>query len=144
MRVATLRVGEDMTRLAIPYFGSRVAPRLDGARSLLLLDIENDEVRSRQSVEIKSRTSADTLRFMKEHGVEVIICGGIDQHSLRLLRSRGINIFSWITGEVDDAIRLFLAGNLKTGTMLDLRGRGRGAGRGAEGSDRPYMHQHEF
>jgi predicted Fe-Mo cluster-binding NifX family protein len=126
MRVATLRVGEDMTRLAIPYFGSRVAPRLDGARSLLLLDIENDEVRSRQS------------------GVEVIICGGIDQHSLRLLRSRGINIFSWITGEVDDAIRLFLAGNLKTGTMLDLRGRGRGAGRGAEGSDRPYMHQHEF
>jgi predicted Fe-Mo cluster-binding NifX family protein len=138
MAIAYLHPGVIMIRLAIPYFGSRVAPRLDGARRLLLLSIEDGKVTSRESVETSSRTSAGKLRLMKRREVGVVICGGIDQQSLRLFRSSGMRIFSWITGEVDDAVRMFLRGDLKPGTMLDLRAGRHASRQGAdEGTGRP-------
>ena len=95
-----------------------MAPRLDGARSLLLLDIESDEVSSRQSVEIQSRTSADTLRFMKEHGVEVIICGGITNDEQEQIRLKEITVIPWVTGDADRAIDVYLKGRLEPGSIL--------------------------
>jgi len=133
-----------MIKLAIPDFRGRIAPRLDYAQDLLLLTIENGEVVEKRPMRFVSYSFAERMQLMKDQGVDVLICGGIDHQSMRLLRASGIELYSWVTGEVDDAIKMFLKGDLKPGTMLDSRGRRRARGHGAGGRRNRSAHPHSI
>jgi predicted Fe-Mo cluster-binding NifX family protein len=106
-------------KLAIPVFGTRIAPRLDHAQYLLFLTVENGKVVGKQPKQTPSWTTAERLQLMKSQGIDVVICGGVDLQSQHLLRASGMELYFWITGEVDDAIASFLKGDLEAGKMLD-------------------------
>jgi predicted Fe-Mo cluster-binding NifX family protein len=60
--------------------------------------------------------------MLTELGVEAVICGGIDRFCERRLSFLGLQVYAWVTGEVEEALRLFLEGRLESGQIMDSGG----------------------
>ena len=60
---------------------------------------------------------------MLELGVDTVICGGIDRWSVESLRSEGVTIYGWVTGEVEDAVESLLSGELDSEATVQAGGR---------------------
>jgi len=121
--------------VAVPIFGSRVSPRFDCAPSLVLATVEEGKVTTRETIPIRQNNPLSRITWLCQQGIGVVICGAISGFSFRLLTDRGIRIFPWISGEVDDALQLFLAGQLKSGLIIGPGGRGRRCRRRGWGSN---------
>lgn len=113
-------------KIAIPVFGTRIAPRFDCSRSFLVISTENGEVISRQELPTAPWTQLETVRKLTELGVDTLVCGGIDRASWGQLSLFGVRIFSWITGEAEDAMTCLLRGDLEPNMMLGPGGHARG------------------
>ena len=100
-------------KLAIPLFGPRVSPRFDHAPRLLLLSLERGRVVSREEIPLNPLTVWQRVEKLKELGVEIVICGGIDESSKCWLIDQKIQVIPFVAGEASRAVIDFLAGRLK-------------------------------
>jgi len=110
-------------RIAIPLFDGRVAPRFDCAQRLLVIDGGQDDAPSGHTESPLAGPPHERIRALVELGADVLICGGIDCLSASLLARYPIRVFSWVTGEADDALAAFLAGALESGAIMGAGGR---------------------
>ena len=110
-------------KIAIPLFGTRISPRFDHTKKFLLVSAENGKIIDRQELLTEGWTSLTRIKRLRELGVDTLICSGIDCFSARQLDFYGVRIYSWVTGEVEDALRCFLEGKLESGTMMGPGGR---------------------
>lgn len=127
-------------KIAIPIFGTRVSPRFDYAREFLLSKAANGMVIEREELSSDGLTALARVRMILELGVDILICGGIDRISSQQLSFSDIRIYSWVTGESEDALNCFLRGELEPGIMLDSNGRRRGRWRFKGEPPRPDGH----
>jgi predicted Fe-Mo cluster-binding NifX family protein len=111
--------------VAIPIFGSRVSPRFDCAPSMLLATVEEGRVVRRETVSTADRNPLARIGWLCQQQAGVVICGGISGFSIRLLTDRGIQVFPWVWGAVDDALQMFVSGRLESGLIIEPGGRGR-------------------
>ena len=149
-------------KIAIPTFDSRVSPRFDCARSFLVVTVEDNQVSDRQEVMASHWQPNERIDRLLELGVDSVICGGIDRWSVGWLRSSGITVYGWVSGEVEEALQALLKGDLDEEVVMEggrcrcrrflgdknagagrrgqdspnrgRRGRGRGCGRGFDDS----------
>ena len=114
-----LRKGVDM-KIAIPLFGTRISPRFDHAPSAMLINTDDDEkaVVDIYEMSLQDLHYLDRVKQLKASGVEVVICGGISNEMLELLRGRKIEVIPWVAGEAKEALRMFLLGKLIPGAIL--------------------------
>jgi predicted Fe-Mo cluster-binding NifX family protein len=110
-------------KIAIPVFQTKISPRFDSTQGFILLHIEKSSVLQRDKLVTESWPVAAKLKQLVDLEVDTVICGGIDVKSMQHLNSNGIRVYSWITGEVDDAIACFLKRGLESGTILGNNGR---------------------
>ena len=110
-------------KLAIPVFHTKISPRFDQAQGFVLLETGHSEVLAREELATKGWSEMDKIRQLVDLGIETLICGGIDRASLQYLSFNGIHVFSWVTGEVDDAVTCFLGNRMKPGIILGEQGR---------------------
>ena len=113
-------------KIAIPVFQTKISPRFDSTQGFILLHIEKSSVLEREKLNTTGWPVSAKLKQLVDLGVDTLICGGIDVKSMQHLNSNGIQIYSWITGEVDDAIACFLRRGLESGTILGNDGRRKG------------------
>ena len=113
-------------KIAIPVFQTKISPRFDSTQGFILLHIENSSVLEREELTTKGWPVSAKLKQLVDLGVDMLICGGIDVKSMQHLNSNGIQVYSWITGQVDDAIACFLRRGLESGTILGNDGRRKG------------------
>ena len=58
--------------------------------------------------------------FLKERGIDVLICGGIGSGAEAALRQQGIELFAGASGDADEAVAAYLRGELvNTGVNCD-------------------------
>jgi predicted Fe-Mo cluster-binding NifX family protein len=124
-------------KIAVPLFGSRIAPRYDCARSLLLVEMEDGRVTGRRTVPMPDSNPFQRARALIDLGVKVLICGGIDGFSQNEFSARGVSVIGWVTGEAGDALEAFLRGDLEPGFMMGPGGRCRGRWRFRRPPGRP-------
>jgi predicted Fe-Mo cluster-binding NifX family protein len=113
-------------KIAIPIFQTKISPRFDSAQSFLLLQIENDSVMKREELPVIGWSLASKRKELMELDIDILICGGIDLESMQYLSSGGIKVYSWITGEIEDALTRFIDKGLESGIILGARGRRKG------------------
>ena len=111
-------------KIAIPMFNSRVSPRFDFASRMLIATIDNREVVERSEHSLKNLNPIRRGALLSELGVNVLICGGISDFSMRLLMGNGIEVIPMVAGEVEDVINLFINGNLNAAIIPIVSGRG--------------------
>jgi predicted Fe-Mo cluster-binding NifX family protein len=102
-----------MTRVAIPIFLDRVSPRLDCARRLLILHIEDNRLVEKRELDISPWSGDEKIIQLRQLGIEQVICGGIRLEDKMGLNRFGIQVASPVFGEIDTVIEAFLRGALK-------------------------------
>lgn len=109
-------------KIAIPVFQTKISPRFDQTQEFVLLEIENDNIIARKTLTTQGWSVLDKMKYLVDLGVNTLICGGIDRASLQYLGFKGIKIYSWVTGEVEDAVSCFLSHRMKPGIILGEHG----------------------
>jgi predicted Fe-Mo cluster-binding NifX family protein len=91
-------------RIAVTVFGSTVSPLFDAAQLLLLADLEQGRVCKLQQESISSLDLTNKLLLLAERRVQVLVCGAISNLLHNALSQRGIRVYPWVSGEVDQVL----------------------------------------
>jgi predicted Fe-Mo cluster-binding NifX family protein len=105
-------------KVAITYWGTRIAPLFDTARKIMILDIEDNDIKDCNEVDMDGVSSFARVGYLHELGVEVLFCGGISEHFFHQLLAAKIKVIPWISGEVADVIEKYL---LESGSFKKFR-----------------------
>lgn len=106
-------------RVAIPLFGTRVAPRCTGAESVMMAIVDGSRVRSKSIHHLENTTVSDYLDFLAELKIETIICGAASESFREEAKLMGLDIVADVAGEADDVLRLLSENSLRPGTRID-------------------------
>ncbi len=99
-------------KIAVPVFNSRISPRFDCAQEMLLVDIADGKIVAQWRISIDGLSSIEKNRMMLNLGVDTLICGGIDHHSMQWLKYHDLLVYAWLSGDVQDILTCFLTGGL--------------------------------
>jgi len=90
------------------------------------LEVIDGNVINRERQPLQAYSAAGKIKKLLEQGVDTLICGGIDCLSRQQIGFNRIEVYSWVTGEIDDAVNCFLRNGLHSGTILGSNGKKEG------------------
>jgi predicted Fe-Mo cluster-binding NifX family protein len=99
-------------KVAIPRFGEAVAPCFEYSATIAIFTLRRRQVVDQTDFSLQSRDAFDRLRLLRDQRVNTLICGGVQAFFEDALVESGISVISWVSGEVDDLLQRFLAGDL--------------------------------
>jgi predicted Fe-Mo cluster-binding NifX family protein len=99
-------------KLAIPHHDGEVTPCFEYTAGITIYSIRKNRVIAHTDFKLHSKEELDRVRLLRDQGVTVLICSGIQTVHERLLLASGIQVISWISGKVSDVLRLYLQNKL--------------------------------
>ena len=105
-------------RVAVPHFGSRVAPRCPYAGWATIADLVEGRIASKTKHDFDVPAEdelGDALQFL---GVEAFVCGGLGRDAACDLEARGIRVIQNVAGEVEEVLGALQRGELHPGYGL--------------------------
>jgi predicted Fe-Mo cluster-binding NifX family protein len=103
-------------KVAIPRFGESIAPCFEYSATIAIFLIEDNQVKSQTDFALQSQRAFDRVRLLRDQGVDTLICGGVQDRFEDLVKATGINVISWVSGNVEELLNQFLCGKLHAGT----------------------------
>lgn len=124
-------------KVALTIWDGRISPVFDVSREALVLTVDNGAVVARASESIETPATALKIDRLICLDVETLVCGAISEPLYHDLVARGVTVFAFVSGEIDEVVTTLLAGALPSDLlcMPGCRGRrnrfrGQCAGRG--------------
>ena len=102
-------------KVAIPRHGETVAPCFGHCTTMAIFTLQDGRVVDQIDFPLSSQEPFDRVRLLRDQEIDTIICGGVQDVHEDSLRGSGIEVISWVSGEVDDLLRLFQRGQLVAG-----------------------------
>jgi len=119
-------------KTAIPIVGTWVSPRFDCGAALLVAEINDGVVTSRQVLPDAASNALQRVARLRELGVDLVVCGAITGFLLRHLAANAIRVFPWVSGEASEVLDALARGELAA-RLPGAAGPGKGRGRGRWG-----------
>jgi predicted Fe-Mo cluster-binding NifX family protein len=104
-------------KVAIAILNDRISPVFDVSRTILVLDIENGEVKAKDIEVFASDNPAHKISKLSELEVQTLICGAITRQTANMLTASGIQTISFVAGHQEDVIAAYLAGTLPNSNL---------------------------
>ncbi len=140
----------EIMKVAIPIWDGRISPLMDTARRLLVAEIDEGQVVSKETVGLPRADIPGHVSFLTNRHIDILICGAISHQLERMLAASGIRSYPWVRGEVGEVIAAYCNGVLQNDNFLlpgcgrrRCRGGGRGRG-GRRGLGRGRMSKEEL
>ena len=99
-------------KAALTVWDGRVSPVFDVSREAVILTIANGAVGGRSTENIEAPTAALKIERLLVLGVETLICGAISEPLHRELTLRGVTVFGFVAGEIDEVVQALIADTL--------------------------------
>jgi len=115
-------------KVAISTDGDIVSAHFGRCPSFTIVDVENGAVKSCEEIGNPGHSPGFIPEFLKSKNVECIIAGGMGARASMLFNEFGIKTMVGVTGKIEDVIKQFTEGNLKSGDSLCNPGAGKGYG----------------
>lgn len=106
------RKGERQMRIGVTYENGEIFQHFGHTEQFKLYDVENGEIKQTQVVDTNGQGHGALSSFLTNAGVEVLICGGIGGGAQTALAAAGIQLFGSVSGNADEAVKNYIAGNL--------------------------------
>jgi predicted Fe-Mo cluster-binding NifX family protein len=103
-------------RVAIPHHDGQVAPCFEYSAHFTIFSVSKNKVVAQTDFTLQSQEELDRVRLLRDQGVTVLICGGIQNAFEGLLPAAGVRVFSWVSGTVNEVLGLFLENKLVSGS----------------------------
>ncbi len=100
-------------KIAVTYEAGQVYQHFGHCAAFKIYQIEQHNIVSSQMVDTQGQGHSALAEFLKNHQVDVLICGGIGGCARCALDAAGIQIYGGVSGDVEDAVVDFLAGDLR-------------------------------
>lgn len=124
-------------RVAISTDGDSVSAHFGRCPSFTIMDIENNKVANRKSVDNPGHHPGAIPKFLHEQGVNCIIAGGMGMNAMNFFNRFGIQVIVGVTGTIDAVAKELETGTLKGGESLCNPGAGKGYGIEKTACDHP-------
>jgi len=98
----------NVKKIAITVFQGRVVSRLESAKHLLLVTIEDEKIKSRELLQLQDEDPLRKIDAIFELKPDIIICGGLSNVCEYKLRHSNIKIIPWVQGNVEYILSLCL------------------------------------
>ena len=127
-------------KIAMPYQDGVLLEHFGCAKEFIIYNVSDLDPVTSEVIAPEDLSHAAVARALKEHGVDVVLCGSIGEHARQAVEGEHMLVFSGITGAADDVLERFLQGNLEA-VDGDFAAKG-GCGGGAERE--PYVETRTF
>lgn len=109
-----------MVKVAIPRMGESVAPCFEYCTTMAIFSVSEAGTVDQVDFPLSSVEPFDRVRLLRDQGVDTLICGGMQDVYEDILKTSGFQVISWVSGYVEDLLRLFLNGDLQSGVELPM------------------------
>ena len=101
-------------RVAITVWGNRISPVLDSAQTLLIAEIKESAIITRQIETCSTASIGDFIAQLSQLKVHALICGALTHEPATLLSTNGIEVIPFMTGKAELILDFYAkGGNLK-------------------------------
>jgi len=101
-----------MTKAAFAVWESRIAPVFDVVRRIHLVEVEAGKIIRESEETIEGVLPVQKVIGLRELGVDTLICGSISRFFHEMVTASGIQVVSFITGELCEVVQAWLSGTL--------------------------------
>ena len=123
-------------KIAVTYCEGEVFAHFGHCENFKIYVVEDNQVVSAEVVPANGQGHDALSSFLKDLGVDVVICGGIGEGAKNALSSANIEVVSGAAGDADIAVVSYLSGTLNSEGVncnKDENSEGCGCGCGSEG-----------
>jgi predicted Fe-Mo cluster-binding NifX family protein len=105
-------------RLAIVHWKDRVSPVFDVSDRLLLVDLDGGRELHRKDVTLERLDPFGRAKEVSSFRVEILLCGAISRVMETALIDAGVQVFSFLCGDLETILAAFLLGKLSDDRFL--------------------------
>jgi predicted Fe-Mo cluster-binding NifX family protein len=105
-------------KIAIVMEDNRVAMHFGHCEKVMLVEIEEGEVRSREVLDAPEHDCGALPGLFAQRQVECVIAGGLGGGALANLNREGVKVIAGVQGTAEGALGSFLAGTLVGGDAV--------------------------
>lgn len=108
------------TKVLICLYGDEVTPRFDLTREVLIAVVsDTGKVHGIREL-VLPQSSVETLfNMILAEGIQVMICGGIEEEYYQYLTWKKINVLDSVIGDCREALNRLAQGLLRAGDILE-------------------------
>ena len=99
-------------KVAVTYENGEVFQHFGRTPQFKIYEIENGEAKSSQVIDTGETGHGALAGFLKEHGADVMICGGIGGGAIAAMAESNIKVYAGASGKADEVIGAYIAGTL--------------------------------
>lgn len=99
-------------KVAVTYENGMVFQHFGHSEAFKIYTVEDEKVVSSEVVDTNGSGHEALASFLAERNVGVLICGGIGGGAMSALTEAGIEVYSGVSGEADEAVEVYLNGEL--------------------------------
>lgn len=100
-------------RIAVTFLAGQIFGHFGRTKKFAIFDIDGKKVVSNQLINVGNETCTALADFLKNKGVNVVICGGISADESNALSRLGIEFIANVQGNVRHAVEEYLMGTLR-------------------------------
>jgi len=94
---------------------------MDTAGHIRIIEFEDTKVMSNSDEILPRSHKVQKVLFLKNLGIELIICGAVSRHLHQLLISSGIEVIPFIHGSINIVLEAYENGELSAENILNQR-----------------------
>ena len=99
-------------KIAVTYEEGKIFQHFGRTEAFKIFDLEENRIRTEEIITTNGTGHGALAGFLKEQGVEALICGGLGGGAQAALEQAGIRLYGGVSGDADEAVRAFLDGTL--------------------------------
>lgn len=123
-------------KIAVTYENGQVFQHFGHTEEFKVYEVEDGKVVSSEVVGSNGSGHGALAGLLAGQGIEALICGGIGGGAMDALTEAGIEVCAGVSGDVDEAVEAYLAGELlSSGVNCDHHGEGHSCGDHEDGHD---------
>lgn len=98
--------------IAVTYEDGNVFQHFGKSEQFKIYEVENNEIKSSKVVDTNGNGHGALAGFLKNIGVDTLICGGIGGGARSALGGAGIKLYPGVSGNADECVKSLLDGSL--------------------------------
>ncbi|WP_029319062.1 NifB/NifX family molybdenum-iron cluster-binding protein [Butyrivibrio sp. AE3004] len=104
--------GENDMRIAVTYDNGEIFQHFGHTEKFKVYDVKDGKIVNEEVVSTNGQGHGALAGFLMGGKVDILICGGIGGGAQAALSDAGITLYGGVSGNADDAVKAFLAGEL--------------------------------
>ena len=106
-------IGDGNMKIAVPYDQGQVFQHFGHTSTFKIYEVNDNTITNSELVDTNGNGHGALVGFLKQHDVNVLICGGIGAGAKNALSEAGITLYGGACGFADEQVSSFLQGNLQ-------------------------------